>query len=140
VNPEHYQFFVRWKSEDGMFVGRVAEFPSIAVRLPTLVGALVEARIRVAQTISEMEARGEAVPVPFSTRRSAKNAAKLSSAQVYLLCDTIVSPLPREDVNARTLEALRARGLVSVTTKTVRITAAGRKALNGLAGCSSNDA
>lgn len=64
-----YTYSVRWSEEDGVFVGRVAEFPSLAAHGQTLEAALGEIRFVVSDVLAELTSSGEPVPEPFSKRR-----------------------------------------------------------------------
>jgi predicted HicB family RNase H-like nuclease len=73
VAPPHgaelYNYSVRWSEEDGVFVGRVAEFPSLAAHGPTLEAALREIKFVVSDVIADLAESGEPIPEPFSKRR-----------------------------------------------------------------------
>ena len=66
---ELYNYSVRWSEEDGVFVGRVAEFPSLAAHGPTLEAALREIKFVVSDVLAELGESGEPIPEPFSKRK-----------------------------------------------------------------------
>ncbi|HMS08577.1 MAG TPA: toxin-antitoxin system HicB family antitoxin [Pyrinomonadaceae bacterium] len=57
-----------WSEEDAAFIGRVAEFRSLAVHGSTQEKALKEIRKVVELVIAEMRASGEKIPEPISKR------------------------------------------------------------------------
>jgi len=63
-----YAYSVTWSPEDGVFVARVAEFPSLAAHGDTHDEALAEIRTVVAVVVKDLEENGESVPEPFSAR------------------------------------------------------------------------
>jgi predicted HicB family RNase H-like nuclease len=69
VGAEHYTYTVRWSEEDGAYVGRVAEFPSLAAHGRTLEAALREIKFVVADVLADLTESGEQIPEPFGKRR-----------------------------------------------------------------------
>ena len=67
--PEDYLYKVAWSEEDGVFVGRVEEFPSLAAHGETQVKALQEITTVVKLVLEDLVKGGEPVPEPFSKRR-----------------------------------------------------------------------
>jgi predicted HicB family RNase H-like nuclease len=67
-NAEHYQYSVAWSDEDQAYIGRVAEFPSLAAHGASMEEALREIRTAVAGALEDMEECGEKIPEPFSKR------------------------------------------------------------------------
>ena len=65
---EDYFYSVAWSEEDEAFIGRVAEFPSLAAHGPTLQKGLRETIAVVEGTLEDLTESGEAMPVPFSKR------------------------------------------------------------------------
>jgi predicted HicB family RNase H-like nuclease len=66
---DHYTYRVTWSAEDEMHVGLCAEFPSLSWLADTPEGALAGIRQVVAETVADLEASGEDVPVPLAERR-----------------------------------------------------------------------
>jgi predicted HicB family RNase H-like nuclease len=66
---EHYTYVVRWSEEDGAFIGRVAEFPSLAAHGRTLEAALAEIKFVVSEVLKDLTASREQIPEPFGKRR-----------------------------------------------------------------------
>lgn len=64
----HYTYRVAWSAEDGEFVGQAAEFPSLSWLATTQKDALAGIVALVAEVVTDMQAGGERVPVPFSER------------------------------------------------------------------------
>lgn len=65
---DHYTYRVTWSAEDGEHVGLCAEFPSLSWLAPTLEGALAGVRQLVAEVAADMQANGEALPIPLSEK------------------------------------------------------------------------
>jgi predicted HicB family RNase H-like nuclease len=65
---EDYHYTVAWSDEDEAFIGRVAEFPSLAAHGDTLASALQEIIFVVEGALEDLEESGESMPVPFSRR------------------------------------------------------------------------
>ena len=66
---EHYTYTVRWSEEDSVFIGRVAELPSLAAHGQTLEAALREIKFVVSDVLADLAGSGEPVPEPFSKRK-----------------------------------------------------------------------
>jgi len=66
---DHYTYRVTWSAEDELHVGLCAEFPSLSWLADTPDGALAGIRQVVADTVANLEASGEDVPVPLAERR-----------------------------------------------------------------------
>lgn len=66
---DHYTYRVTWSAEDGEYVGLCAEFPSLSWLASTPEAALTGIRKTVRTAVKDMEAAGEAVPVPLSIKR-----------------------------------------------------------------------
>jgi len=66
---EHYTYTVRWSEEDSAFVGRVAEFPSLAAHGHTLEAALAEIKFVVSEVLKDLTTSGEEIPEPFGKRK-----------------------------------------------------------------------
>ena len=64
-----YSYRVIYSAEDGEFVGLCPEFPSLSWLAGSHQAALKGIRRVVAGVIEDLQASGEAVPEPFSTRR-----------------------------------------------------------------------
>lgn len=69
MNPDHYTYRVTWSAEDGEHVGLCAEFPSLSWLAGKPEDALSGIRAVVAECVRDMQASGEAVPVPIADRR-----------------------------------------------------------------------
>jgi len=65
---EDYYYSVAWSEEDEAFIGRVAEFPSLAAHGPTLQKGLRETIAVVEGTLEDLGESGETMQVPFSKR------------------------------------------------------------------------
>ena len=66
--PEEYQYSVAWSEEDQLYIGRVAEFPSLAAHGDSQVQALEEITRVVRFVLEDLIEEGEAIPEPFSKR------------------------------------------------------------------------
>jgi predicted HicB family RNase H-like nuclease len=66
---EEYHYIVGWSEEDRAFIGRVAEFESLAAHGRTLESALREIKSVVKTVLEDLVASGEEIPQPFSKRR-----------------------------------------------------------------------
>jgi predicted HicB family RNase H-like nuclease len=66
---DEYHYTVGWSEEDRAFVGRVAEFESLAAHGRTLEAALHEIKAVVQSVLEDLSASGEDIPQPFSKRR-----------------------------------------------------------------------
>jgi predicted HicB family RNase H-like nuclease len=65
---EDYYYNVAWSDEDEAFIGRVAEFPSLAAHGSTPQKALEEILLAVAGALEDLHESGEAMSTPFSKR------------------------------------------------------------------------
>ena len=65
---EEYSYNVSWSAEDGVFLGRVTEFPSLAAHGSTQEKALREIRNVVGYVLEDLAAGAEEIPVPLSRR------------------------------------------------------------------------
>lgn len=63
-----YQYTVSWSDEDQSYVGRVAEFSSLAAHGDTLELALQEIAAVVKGALEDLAESGEPIPDPFSKR------------------------------------------------------------------------
>lgn len=68
MNVDHYTYRVTWSPEDNEHVGLCAEFPSLSWMAKTPEGALKGIRKLVADVVADMEASGEAAPIPLAER------------------------------------------------------------------------
>lgn len=66
--PEDYQYSVGWSEEDRLYIGRVAEFPSLAAHGNSQAQALEEINQVVRFVLEDLIEEGEAIPEPFSKR------------------------------------------------------------------------
>lgn len=67
-NNEFYTYRITWSDEDGEHVGLCAEFPSLSYLDRDMNKALKGITKLVAEVISDMKKRGEAIPEPLSKR------------------------------------------------------------------------
>jgi predicted HicB family RNase H-like nuclease len=65
---DRYAYRVIWSDEDQEYIGLCAEFPSLSWLAATPEAALAGVRQVVAEIVSDMEANGETIPAPISTR------------------------------------------------------------------------
>lgn len=65
---DQYLYSVSWSEEDEAFIGRVAEFPSLATHGDTLEAALQEIKKVVQIVLDDLTESGESVTEPFSLR------------------------------------------------------------------------
>lgn len=68
MSVDHYTYRVTWSPEDGEHVGLCAELPSLSWLAATPEAALKGIRNVVAEAVADMEASGEAVPVPLAEK------------------------------------------------------------------------
>ena len=68
MSVDHYTFRVTWSPEDGEHVGLCAEFPSLSWLARTPEAALKGIRRVVSETVADMQASGEAIPVPLAEK------------------------------------------------------------------------
>ena len=66
---EVYSYSVAWSDDDGAFIGRVIEFPSLAAHGRTQEKALREIRNVVGYVIEDLTAESEEIPVPLGKRQ-----------------------------------------------------------------------
>jgi predicted HicB family RNase H-like nuclease len=69
MSVDHYTYRVTWSTEDGEHVGLCTEFPSLSWLAKTPEAALKGIRQVVAEAVADMQASGEAVPVPLAEKR-----------------------------------------------------------------------
>lgn len=65
---KEYSYSVTWSEEDGVFLGRVTEFPSLAAHGKTQEKALAEIRTVVEFVLEDLNESGEPIPEPFGKR------------------------------------------------------------------------
>ena len=65
---DRYTYKVTWSNEDGEYVATVAELPSLSWLAPTQFVAFHGLQALVEEVIADMQASGETVPEPLSTR------------------------------------------------------------------------
>lgn len=68
MSVDHYTYRVTWSAEDGEHVGLCTEFPSLSWLAKTPEAALKGIRQIVAEAVADMQASGEAVPVPLAEK------------------------------------------------------------------------
>lgn len=68
VDCAHYDYSVFWSAEDGEYVGRCVEFPSLSWLDASPADALSGISALVADCVRDMEANGEKPPLPISDR------------------------------------------------------------------------
>jgi predicted HicB family RNase H-like nuclease len=73
INPDHYAYRVFWSEEDGEFVGQCAEFASLSHLAADKMAALDGITALVRDVVQDMQAAGEAVPVPLSIKNYSGN-------------------------------------------------------------------
>lgn len=79
--PEDYSYTVAWSEEDQTFVGRVAEFESLAAHGDTQVLALQEITEVVEFVLQDLKESGEPIPEPFSKKKfSGKLNVRMASS------------------------------------------------------------
>lgn len=69
MSLDHYTYRVTWSPEDSEHVGLCAEFPSLSWLARTPEAALKGIRQVVAESVADMSANGEEVPVPLAEKR-----------------------------------------------------------------------
>ncbi|WP_163751235.1 hypothetical protein [Mycolicibacterium helvum] len=62
--PEHYKYYVDWSDEDGEFLGRAGEFPSLSFVAPAPHEALAGIKPLVSDALCDMVQTGESPPAP----------------------------------------------------------------------------
>lgn len=68
MNVRHHTYRIIWSREDGEYVGLCAEFPSLSWLHGNQAKALAGIARVVGETVSDMEAHGEAPPDPMSAK------------------------------------------------------------------------
>jgi predicted HicB family RNase H-like nuclease len=68
MSIDHYTYRVTWSPDDGEHVGLCAEFPSLSWLARTPEAALKGIRQVVSDVVADMEASGEAIPVPLAEK------------------------------------------------------------------------
>lgn len=66
--PEQYSYNVAWSEDDGVFIGRVSEFPSLAAHGASQEKALREIRTVVGYVLEDLAEEGAPIPVPLGKR------------------------------------------------------------------------
>ena len=66
---EQYEYKVAWSEEDKVFIGRVAEFPSLAAHGDSPEAALKEIQFVVAAVLEDLAEQREKTPEPLSIRK-----------------------------------------------------------------------
>ncbi len=67
-SPDRYTYREEWSEEDGAYVARCLEFPSLAAHGPTPEASLAELRAVVAVVVDDLTAEGAEIPEPLGTR------------------------------------------------------------------------
>lgn len=65
---EQYSYNVAWSEENGVFIGRVSEFPSLAAHGASQEKALREIRTVVGYVLQDLAEEGGTIPVPLGKR------------------------------------------------------------------------
>lgn len=68
IKADRYSYNVAWSDDDRVFIGRVAEFPSLAAHGNTQEKALREIRTVVEYVLEDLEQDGSEIPVPLGKR------------------------------------------------------------------------
>ena len=68
MSVDHYTYRVTWSPDDSEHVGLCAEFPSLSWLAKTPEAALKGIRQVVAESVADMQANGEDVPVPLAEK------------------------------------------------------------------------
>ena len=68
MSADHYTYRVTWSSEDDEHIGLCAEFPSLSWLAKTPEAALKGIRQVVADTVADMQASREVIPVPLAEK------------------------------------------------------------------------
>lgn len=68
MRVDHYTYRVTWSSEDDEHIGLCAEFPSLSWLAKTPESALKGIRQIVADTVADMQASREVIPVPLAEK------------------------------------------------------------------------
>lgn len=69
LEVDKYTYRVMWSEEDGEFLGLCAEFPSLSWLATSSDKALKGIRSVVAESVEDMKAHEEKIPVPVSLRK-----------------------------------------------------------------------
>ena len=69
LTNDRYTYRVRWSEDDEEYVGLCAEFPSLSWLAATPEDALAGIRDVVGDVVADMQANGEVMPVPLSTKQ-----------------------------------------------------------------------
>jgi predicted HicB family RNase H-like nuclease len=69
MNIDHYTYRVTWSEEDGEYLGLCAELPSLSWLARKPEAALKGIRGVASEAVDDMQANGEAVPVPLAEKR-----------------------------------------------------------------------
>ena len=69
LKDDHYTYRVTWSEEDSEYVGLCAEFPSLSWLASSQETALRGIRRVVAEVVTDMKKKREAVPEPVAARR-----------------------------------------------------------------------
>ena len=69
LTNDRYTYRVRWSEDDEEYVGLCAEFPSLSWLAATPEDALAGIRDVVRDVVADMQANGEVMPVPLSTKQ-----------------------------------------------------------------------
>lgn len=68
LKADQYSYNVAWSEDDRVFIGRVAEFPSLAAHGNTQEKALREIRTVVEYVLEDLKQDGSEIPVPLGKR------------------------------------------------------------------------
>ena len=68
MNIQHYTYRVTWSPEDGEHVALCAEFPSLSWLAKTPEAALKGIQKVVTEVVDDLQASGEAAPVPLAEK------------------------------------------------------------------------
>lgn len=68
ITKNKYEYKVVWSEDDQAYIGRVAEFPSLAAHGATASAALEEIQFVVSAVVEDMQEKGEVMPQPLSIR------------------------------------------------------------------------
>jgi predicted HicB family RNase H-like nuclease len=66
--PEEYAYSILWSEEDQIYLGRVAEFPSLGAHGASQLDALMEITKVVGFVLEDLAESGEEIPPPLSKR------------------------------------------------------------------------
>jgi predicted HicB family RNase H-like nuclease len=79
----HYTYRAQWSAEDGEYVGRCAEFPSLSWLAPTAHEAIAGVEQVVDDVVADMAANGERIPVAFTERTYSGQVYVRTSPEVH---------------------------------------------------------